>query len=283
MLASIFETGCKYTTIVIGKWVPAVDPKLQMVYFVEYKTDTMIRTLLLQTMFVMLLPLLALAQSDPEATAAADRVMVAIGGTQNWEETRHLQWTFMDRRLWYWDKWTGDVRCENVDGSMRIAMNVHNREGSVWLDGVVQTHSDSLAKYLERGYRMWINDSYWLVMPFKLRDPGVTLKYLGMQENNVGVLSAVLEMTFAEVGVTPDNKYHVFIDPSTDLVVQWDYYRHYDDDEPRISTPWNNYKKYGAILLSDNRGDRNMGPIEVFEELPERIYSDVAVPAASIK
>jgi hypothetical protein len=25
---------------------------------------------------------------------------------------------------------------------------------------------------------LWINDAYWLVMPWKLQDPGVTLSYV---------------------------------------------------------------------------------------------------------
>jgi hypothetical protein len=29
----------------------------------------------------------------------------------------------------------------------------------------------------EKG-RHWINDAYWLVMPWKLQDPGVTLSYV---------------------------------------------------------------------------------------------------------
>jgi hypothetical protein len=31
---------------------------------------------------------------------------------------------------------------------------------------------------LRKGKNWWINDAYWLVMPWKLQDPGVTLSYV---------------------------------------------------------------------------------------------------------
>lgn len=243
----------------------------------------MSRVLVILILFTLIYSPKLKGQSDPEAVAIADQVMIAMGGKDNWGQTRHIKWIFLDRRLWYWDKWTGDVRCETVDGSMRIAMNIHNKEGSVFMHGEIQTHQDSLAKYLDRGYRMWVNDSYWLVMPFKLQDPGTTLKYMGRQDDNRGVSCDVLEMTFTEVGVTPDNKYLIYVDPARQLVVQWDYFRHYDDEEPRLSTPWIDYNTYGTILLSDRRGERNMGPIAVYKELPGRIYKDASVPATEIQ
>jgi len=38
---------------------------------------------------------------------------------------------------------------------------------------------DSLTKLMASAKRMWTNDTYWMLMPYKLRDPGVILKYDG--------------------------------------------------------------------------------------------------------
>lgn len=62
-------------------------------------------------------------------------------------------------------------------------VNVLSGKRKVQLNGVSQSHPDSLSKYLQLGQEVWINDSYWLVMPFKLLDPGVTLKYFGQRQN----------------------------------------------------------------------------------------------------
>ncbi len=92
------------------------------------------------------------------------RLMEKMGGWKNWDQTRYITWKFFGRRLHVWDKWTGNIRFENKD--IVVLMNIHNQEGRVWRAGVKMTEPDSLKKYLRRGYRAWINDSYWLVMPY---------------------------------------------------------------------------------------------------------------------
>ena len=49
------------------------------------------------------------------------------------------------------------------------------------LAGTFRSVPEQLGEMLENGRRAWINDSYWLVMPYKLRDPGVTLELLEPQ------------------------------------------------------------------------------------------------------
>ncbi|MEO6040011.1 MAG: hypothetical protein ABIQ93_16480, partial [Saprospiraceae bacterium] len=129
----------------------------------------------------------------------------------------------------------------------------------------------TLAKYLQMGKEVWINDSYWLVMPFKLRDPGVSLRYLGASKTDGGQAAELLQMTFSKVGVTPDNKYHVWVDKKTHLVTQWAYFEKYTDAKPDFQQAWTDYKPYGQILLSSGRGKENgstLNPIQVRTEVP---------------
>ncbi|MDX1410201.1 MAG: hypothetical protein R3330_18755, partial [Saprospiraceae bacterium] len=162
------------------------------------------------------------------------------------------------------------------------AMNIGDMTGQVYVHGRIQTDPDSLEHYLERGYRMWINDSYWLVMPFKLRDPGTQLHYLGTGETMDAQPAEILELTFSGVGVTPDNKYHIYVDPDRRLVVQWDYYRTAEDPEPRIRNLWTNYRRYGKVLLSDGRGDRSLSGLAVHDQLPARLFETVEKTAAEL-
>ena len=99
-------------------------------------------------------------------------------------------------------------------------------------------------------------DSYWVFMPFKLKDSGVTLKYSGKSETADGKPADVLELTFKDVGRTPENKYHVYVDEDSRLVTQWDYYENASDPEPRFQMPWQNWQKQGGIMLSADRGER---------------------------
>lgn len=110
-------------------------------------------------------------------------------------------------------------------------------------------------------------------MPFKLKDSGVTLKYLGDGETTKGEASDLLQLTFSGVGVTPDNKYHVWVDKKSRLVTQWAYFEKFTDEKPKIVSLWADYEKYGNILLSGSRGERGtMTPIEVLEKAPEGMF-----------
>lgn len=222
------------------------------------------------------------AQSDAQAIELADDVIEAMGGAENWEATRFIHWNFFGKRPWYWDKHTGDVRCEIPKSDVRIAMNIHDMTGVVYAHGVIQTETDSLAKYLKSGYDMWINDSYWFVMPFKLRDPGVTLKSLGEKSDANGKACDVIQLTFEEVGVTPQNKYWIYIAPETHLVVQWDYFSHFDNEAPNMTTAWSGYQTFGKILLSSGRGGGIMSDIAVYKKLPSALFSDVSRSATDI-
>ncbi len=210
------------------------------------------------------------AASDAKAMALADQVMTAMGGRMAWDATRCISWNFFGARTLLWDKYTGQCRIEWKKRDLKVIINVNTGKGKVAMDGIEQTNPDTLAKYLDAGKRAWINDSYWLLMPFKLKDSGVTLKYLGAAQTEKGATAELLQMTFAGVGVTPENKYHVWVDQTTHLVTQWAYFPKFTDEKPMFVNPWNDYKRYGSILISGDRGrgEVNLLPIAVLPEAP---------------
>ena len=116
-----------------------------------------------------------------------------MGGREAWDQTRYIRWSFFGRRHHVWDKYTGNIRIEGVDRETEIPylilMNIHTMEGRAWESGEEVTDPGRLAELLDRGEAVWINDSYWLVMPYKLKDTGVTLEYLGegtMEDGRLG-------------------------------------------------------------------------------------------------
>ena len=206
--------------------------------------------------------------SDAKAVAIADSVMKAMGGQENWENTRIISWNFFGSRIHTWNKKTGRDRIEIPGSDMVIDMNISSREGKVMKGGEEMTHPDSVQKYMKRGYEMWVNDSYWLVMPYKLKDAGVTLSYMGIDTTQTGIPSHKLKMTFDGVGVTPQNMYHVYVDTSDYMVRQWAYFPKADSEEPRFILPWDDYQKYGDIMLSGDRGQNKLTDIKVMDEWP---------------
>lgn len=212
-----------------------------------------------------------LAESDPKAIEIADAVMQAMGGRKNWDDTRYLTWRFFGRRLLIWDKLSGNVRIE-ADSTIYLVNVLNNGAGKIKKGKEVLVQTDSIQKYTERGISIWINDSYWLVMPFKLKDSGVTLQYRGEQATTDGKAANVLQLTFQNVGRTPDNKYYVYVDKATNLITQWDYFQKYTDEKPTLSNAWSNYQKYGAIWLSDGRGQRGHTDVGVYTFIPESVF-----------
>jgi hypothetical protein len=113
-------------------------------------------------------------------------------------------------------------------------------------------------------------------MPYKLKDSGVTLRFVGERQMLDGRPADVLQLTFEEVGRTPENKYLVYVGRDSSLVEQWDFFSEATDPEPRFQNPWGNWQRYGAILLSDDRGERGHTDIAVFREIPPAALTDPA-------
>jgi hypothetical protein len=92
----------------------------------------------------------------------------------------------------------------------------------------------------------WTNDSYWLLAPLKLLDPGVKLAYEGEKEL-AGEKMETLRLSFEGVGLTPGDQYVLYIDPATKLVRAWDYTG--KTGEPMHGT-WEKYVESGGLNLA---------------------------------
>jgi len=219
------------------------------------------------------------AASDSAAIALADSVMKAMGGRKAWDNLHYISWNFFGVRDLIWDKYTGRVRIDYPRDSSIYLINVKDNTGKVLKNGYEITQPDSLKKYVNQGKSIWINDSYWLVMPLKLKDSGVTLKYVGEDTTQKGGQAHVLKLTFDQVGDTPQNMYEVFIDKNDYLVKQWNYYRSFEQDSASAKWPMDNYKEYNGVLLSADRSD-NRGPknVHTYDSLPEAVFESFEKP-----
>jgi hypothetical protein len=200
------------------------------------------------------------ASSDAKALEIADRVMRSLGGREAWDKTRFLRFGFgterdgkFQGRTHVWDKWTGRYR---VEGQTRegqpyvILMNLNTKAGRAWLAGK-ELSGDDLTQHIDRGYGAWVNDTYWLLMPYKLTDPGVTLTYAG-EATDGGVTYDKVQLRFDNVGLTPKDTYWVWVNRDTGLVDRWDYVLKGEDVPPTTWT-WTGWKKHGAIMLAGER------------------------------
>jgi hypothetical protein len=137
---------------------------------------------------------------------------------------------------------------------------------------------------LRRAYGRYINDTYWLLMPFKLKDPGAVLKYEGIQKINE-VTYDVLRLSFADsVGLTPRNIYRIFVDQPTRLVHRWEYFEK-EGVEPSPAW-WEKWRVHGGIKLAEERVFENTNrkllftDIVVSREVNEEIFESPSTSMA---
>ena len=217
-----------------------------------------------------------LANSDPAAVELADSIMVAMGGWENWDNTRYISWNSFGIRNLIWDKKEERARIESLKDSTTYIVDLKTLTGKVFIKGQEVSRSDSLKNMLTRAKSIWSNDAYWLVMPFKLKDNGVTLKYLGEDTLRTGDRCNVLQITYNNDADMPRAKYHVYVDLADNLVKQWAYYSNDSQDSATFVLPWDNYKKYGSILLSADRSEGG-GPVgvSVDSSLSDKVFTEL--------
>lgn len=201
-----------------------------------------------------------IAQSDSKAIEIANKVIQTMGGIENWNNVHYLKWDFGKRTL-HWNKWTGDVRVEVPSDELIVLVNINTLKGKVYKNNTLVVNPNETSKLINNAHKWWINDSYWLTMPWKLLDPGVTLTYLRKEKLPNKHTADVLQMTFKNVGVTPQNKYEIYVDETEHLIKQWSFFPNFNDNTPRFTKPWDNYQLLENVLLSFNRSD--FGPKNV--------------------
>ncbi len=159
-----------------------------------------------------------------------------------------------------------------------VLENINTKEGTAYLNGKPAT-GDKLKELLERGYGTWVNDTYWLLMPYKLKDPGVSLSYVG-DEMIDGKTYDKLLLSFPAVGLTPGDRYWAYVDRGTHLMDRWAYVL---QDQPPDSEPtawlWQGWQRYGKIMLAPTRakvgGDRKLelSNLGVYDSLPDAVFT----------
>lgn len=217
--------------------------------------------------------------SDERAIEIADSVMKYAGGRKAYDDARFFKWNFFGARDLTWDKEEQRVRIDVPSQEIVYLLDYSGGDkltGAVRKGGEEMTDPDSLQLYLQTANSMFINDSYWLVQPFKLKDSGVTLKYMGEQTDpQQSKPSEVLQLTFNEVGDTPGNRYLLFVDKSNYRINTWQFFRNAADTEPSMETAYNGYQDYGGLMLSGDRGGRfQLSNIEVVDELDDSVFTE---------
>jgi hypothetical protein len=265
------------------------------------------RSLLIATIFallaLLLLPLTPrAADMTPDAAQKVNGLQGAMGGMKQWNKVRYLRFDWAVERdgveaaraQHLWDRRDGRYRVEwkTREGQTMLALfDVDTRAGRVWVDGV-EASGDDAKKHLERAYGRYINDTYWLLMPWKLSDPGVHVETAGERSAD-GKTFDILHIWFDQVGLTPGDQYWAFVDRQSGLMDRWAYFLegdHKEKGEPSLDKAtmwmWADWRKMDGVMLSCDRrmvggeGARRIHfpVLATPSKLDERVFSDPQVP-----
>jgi hypothetical protein len=221
--------------------------------------------------------------SDSKAVDLADRVLKALGGSGAWEGTRYVQFDFVveqdgeeqSRRSHLWDRYESRF------------IDLESRQGRAFHSGD-RLEADQAEPFLTEAYEAWINDTYWLLMPYKMKDPGVRLTYAGEATEGGSTFDRVL-LSFDGVGLTPGDRYWAYINRESGLMERWSYILEDDPpDGPATAWEWRGWQRRGRLLFSSEKtwvgkGEsvRILHPVlETYDDLPE-IYFTLPAPLPS--
>jgi hypothetical protein len=146
-----------------------------------------------------------------------------------------------------WNRRTGAYRIEwsaGPDSSYVALVNVRTVQdgrlpGTVYRNGTPLTGTaDTLAR--ERAYARFVNDTYWLLSPLKVFDPGVRRTYVA---DSSTATHDVLRLSFHEVGRTPGDQYWLYVSTKTGRLDRWAYHLQGmpADAPPQVYT-WTDYR-----------------------------------------
>ena len=158
------------------------------------------------------------------------KVWKAVGGKNTFEKSRYIEFTFASERNGQlnpgrnhiWDRYTGDYRFESKAANGKtttVLFNINTQQGKAYEDGVLLPDTTS-AKLVKRGYAAFINDTYWLMVPLKLQDPGVNT-FLEPAETINDTKCQVIRLNFDKVGLTPGDQYWLYVNDKTGEIIRW--------------------------------------------------------------
>ena len=241
-------------------------------------------------------------ETDAKAAAIADAVMKAGGGDAGGAATKYLRFTFAvekegairSSRTHYWDRVSNRHHLEwtSKDGKSLVCVQYLDTREGVCTAGDQPLFDSEAKPYLETAYDMWINDTYWLLMPYKMKDPGVHLKYDGEEKDGAKVYDKVL-LSFDNVGLTPKDRYWAYVDRQTHRMDKWAFVLQNEKGEAGTEAPslwkWTGWSKFGGMMLSTEKSSADgktkilFKDVAAFDKLPEEIFTKTAKADPALK
>ena len=138
---------------------------------------------------------------NPNADILAHNILKAVKH-EAYRNTRYIDWSFKGKRFYKWDKKRHIVDVKWNDARVLLHPNELTKS-TVYLNDKEVSFNDNLVK---RALRFFNNDSFWLVAPHKLFEPGIyrSIRIVDGKE--------ALHVKYSRGGTTPGDSYVWILD-----------------------------------------------------------------------
>ena len=138
---------------------------------------------------------------NPNADKLAHNMLKAIKH-EAYKNTRYIDWSFKGKRFYKWDKIKHIVEVKWNDAKVLLHPNDLTKS-TVYLNDKEVSYNANLVK---RALRFFNNDSFWLVAPHKLFEPGIyrSIRIVDGKE--------ALHVKYSRGGTTPGDSYVWILD-----------------------------------------------------------------------
>ena len=197
--------------------------------------------------------------STQPAEADWKQAVLDRSGIDVWPSVTRLKFTFnVDARgrnvsrSHDWDLRTGLDTITRADGST-ISVNV-------WAYDQSTASPDKI-----EAFQQWTNDSYWLLMPLKLGDPGVQFGPV-VTTRDMPPSRANVTMSFEDgTGLTSGDEYDLAIDLREGVIDGWTFRPNADT---AVTWSWQDYQDFNGLYLSTNHvNEQPDGPRIFFTDI----------------
>ena len=134
-----------------------------------------------------------------KAEALAQKMMQAVNKSA-WDTTHFISWTSRGGNTWVWDKTRNFVQVEWKN--TKVLLDVYKMSGKAWENQVEVTDPANAQKLIQKAYKSFINDAFWLNPIVKFYDDGVERSIVTLADGREGLL-----VSYTSGGVTPGDAY----------------------------------------------------------------------------
>jgi uncharacterized protein YpmB len=145
---------------------------------------------------------LPIGQQGLKAEKLTDKIQTAIN-QKAWDTVAAVSFSFSGSHHYLWDKKRSLVQVEW--DNKKVLFHTQTLEGVAYEDNTKLTDSEKTAA-IKKANDYFNNDSFWLIAPFKLRDPGTT-RSIVMQDGQEALM-----ISYASGGSTPGDSYVWLLD-----------------------------------------------------------------------